>query len=76
MGFPHLSASEVISHDIIISHNHVCALDCRFCGATAALRSHRRNFLEFLRTRLTGKVPFRCNRCKRRSWFLIDPRDI
>jgi DNA-directed RNA polymerase subunit RPC12/RpoP len=50
--------------------------ECKYCGTQTAFRSHRKHFFEFLRTRLTGKVPFRCNRCERRFWALIDPRDI
>ncbi len=49
---------------------------CKYCGTDTAFRSHRKHFLEFLRTRLTGKVPFRCHRCDRRFWIVIDPRDI
>jgi hypothetical protein len=49
---------------------------CIHCGTYTAIRSHRRNFLQFLRTRLTGKVPFRCTKCNRRFWLYIDPRDI
>jgi hypothetical protein len=49
---------------------------CTLCGAKAAFRSHRKHFFEFLRTRLTGKVPFRCIHCKRRFWLLIDPHEI
>jgi DNA-directed RNA polymerase subunit RPC12/RpoP len=49
--------------------------DCKYCGTATALRSHRKNFFEFLRTRFSGKVPFRCTRCNRRFWQLIDPRD-
>jgi hypothetical protein len=52
------------------------AVLCGFCGLKTAFRSHRKHFIEFLRTRLTGKVPFRCTRCKRRFWSLIDPNDI
>jgi hypothetical protein len=49
---------------------------CKFCGKPSALRSHRKNYFEFLRTRWTGMVPFRCGACKRRFWDLIDSRDI
>jgi len=49
---------------------------CKHCKANAAFRSHRRNFLEFWRTRLTGKVPFHCTKCNRRYWDVIDPVDI
>lgn len=52
------------------------AMTCPVCGKKAASRSHRKHYFEFLRTRLTGKVPFRCTYCKRRMWLLIDPRDI
>ncbi len=52
------------------------AFDCKYCGHNTALRSHRKYFFEFLRTRLTGMVPFRCHHCKRRFWAIIDPRDI
>jgi len=51
-------------------------MTCPVCGKKAASRSHRKHYFEFLRTRLTGKVPFRCTYCKRRMWLLIDPRDI
>jgi hypothetical protein len=50
--------------------------DCMYCGTNTAFRSHRKHFFEFLRTRLTGKVPFRCHRCNRRFWAIIDPRDL
>ena len=50
--------------------------DCRYCGTHTAFRSHRKNFIEFLLSRLTGKVPFRCHRCTRRFWGILDPRDI
>ena len=50
--------------------------DCKYCGHNTALRAHRKYFFEFLRTRLTGMVPFRCHHCKRRFWAMIDPRDI
>jgi uncharacterized protein with PIN domain len=29
-----------------------------------------------LRTRFTGKVPFRCTKCHRRYWKRIDHRDL
>lgn len=51
-------------------------LECVRCGAQSAVRSHRKHMYEFLRTRLTGKVPFRCPHCHRRFWVAIDPRDI
>jgi len=50
--------------------------DCKYCGTNTAHRSHRRNFLEKLRSRLTGKLPFRCNRCRRRFWVTVDARDL
>ena len=50
--------------------------DCKYCGRNTAFRAHRKHFFEFLRTRLTGKVPFRCHRCDSRFWAIIDPRDI
>jgi hypothetical protein len=46
-------------------------LDCMYCGTNTALRSHRKHFFEYLRTRLTGKVPFRCRRCHRRFWAIM-----
>ena len=49
---------------------------CPHCGKQSALRSRRKHFLERLRTRLSGKVPFRCERCGLRFWAWIDPRDI
>ena len=52
------------------------ARNCKYCNSRAAFRSHRRHFLEFLRTRLTGKVPFRCSNCHRRYWTIVDPRDV
>jgi hypothetical protein len=52
------------------------AMTCPVCGKPTARRSHRRHYFEFLRTRWTGKVPFRCVTCQRRMWLLIDPRDI
>jgi predicted RNA-binding Zn-ribbon protein involved in translation (DUF1610 family) len=51
-------------------------MTCPYCGKMTASRSHRKYFFEFLRTRWTGKVPFRCTSCQRRAWLLIDPRDI
>jgi hypothetical protein len=51
-------------------------LECAHCGSQAAVRAHRKRPWEFLRTRLTGKVPFRCRQCHRRFWQWIDPRDI
>jgi hypothetical protein len=50
--------------------------DCKCCGTHTALRSRKKNFLEVLRSRLTGKIPFRCHRCHRRFWAAIDPRDL
>jgi len=50
-------------------------INCKFCGTNTALRSHRKHFFEYLRSRLTGKVPYRCHRCHRRFWAIID-RDI
>jgi uncharacterized protein with PIN domain len=41
---------------------------CMYCGTNTAFRSHRKHFLEFLRTYLTEKVPYRCHRCQRRFW--------
>ena len=58
------------------SYTHKHALTCKFCGTPTSLRSHRKNIFEFLRTRCTGKVPFRCSRCLRRFWQIIDPRDL
>jgi len=49
---------------------------CDYCGSKSAFRSHRKHFFEFLRTRLTGKVPFRCTNCRRRYWIVVDPRDV
>jgi hypothetical protein len=75
-----LSVSEAIDQENIdnltCEDDHMSALDCLYCGTTTALRSHRKNFAEVLRTRMTGKVPFRCVRCSRRFWLAIDPRDI
>ena len=63
-----------------LDSRHMYDLDdgysCKYCGTHTAFRSHRKNFIEFLRTRLTGMVPFRCYRCQRRFWALIDARDI
>jgi hypothetical protein len=56
--------------------DHQTARTCDYCGLSTALRSHRRNFFEHLRTRFSGKVPFRCTHCKHRFWLTIDPRDI
>jgi uncharacterized protein with PIN domain len=61
------------------SHNMENSKDahvCEHCKSKAAFRSHRKNFLEFLRTKFTGKVPFRCAKCHRRYWKSVDPRDI
>ena len=58
------------------THHYKHAFECIYCFTHTAFRSHRKGFLEFLKTRLTGKVPFRCKTCKRRFWLRIDPRDI
>lgn len=49
---------------------------CLECGERSALRSHRRGWFEHLRSRMTGKVPFRCMRCKKRFWKKIKPEDM
>jgi hypothetical protein len=63
------------SADIRYTSHYGEGLDCVRCGAQTAMRCHRKFPWEFLRTRLTGKVPFRCQRCRRRFWQWIDPRD-
>jgi len=50
--------------------------DCKYCGTHTAHRSRRKTFLEKLRSRLTGKLPFRCKRCHRRFWAAVDARDL
>lgn len=57
------------------AHYHQMQL-CPHCVKQSALRSHRRNFIERLRAKITGKVPFRCERCGERFWAWIDPQDI
>jgi hypothetical protein len=46
------------------------------CGEITARRSHRRGFIERLRSKLTGKVPFRCKSCNSREWMKVDRRDL
>jgi len=70
-----VSTSELINHNIT-RDREIIPLHCDFCCTAAAFRSRRTNFIEFLRTRLAGKVPFRCLHCNHRFWFPIDPRDI
>jgi hypothetical protein len=70
-----VSTSELINHNIT-RDREVIPLHCDCCGTAGAFRSRRTHFIEFLRTRFTGKVPFRCAHCKRRFWFHIDPRDL
>jgi hypothetical protein len=58
------------------AYDYKDACDCSYCATPTAFRSHRTSVFEYLRTRLSGKVPFRCTKCKRRFWIAIDPRDI
>ena len=43
---------------------------CPRCGKEALFRSHRRNFLEKLRSRF-GRYPFRCHACGHRFFKVI-----
>lgn len=58
------------------TYDNKYACECSHCSTPTAFRSHRKNIFEYLRTHLSGKVPFRCTKCKRRFWIAIDPRDI
>jgi len=50
--------------------------ECLYCGTYTAFRSHRKNIIELLRSRITSRLPFRCFRCHRRFWSAVDRRDL
>ncbi|HEX8924888.1 MAG TPA: hypothetical protein VF786_03810 [Terriglobales bacterium] len=49
--------------------------ECGACGKEKSYRAHRR-WWERIRTKIDGKVPYRCRECGHKEYHWIDPRDL